>query len=519
MKNDNQKRSATDTMQNAMAMHQQGRRKNADRLYAEVLELEPRHARALRLRGILAREMDNLTASIELLQKAVAAAPEDPEPLCELALSQMIVGEFDLAENTFRQALVCNPDSLKALTNLGALLQYCGHDKQAIDLHRRALELDSDDIEVRCNLAKCLMEVGRADAAIVECDSAIALSDGHPMTLATKGVVFCDMGEFEKAKDSLSEAISKNPEDDMVWVNLGFAIAELGQPEAAVDALRRALEINPQNARAAADSSYLLTKMNRSNEAVALSDKFLQRHPGETPVLAAYAFALRNAGQDADSDSLLDFDKLIRSSDLKIPLSYDSLAVFNNELADIIENNSSLTENPFSKSTLGGAQTGELDLNSHQALSTLRHSINDAVADAMRDYRESGLTDHPIMTRATESWTLRLWGTVIYEHGYQASHIHPMSWLSGVYYVRLPSDMSRLGSQDGWIEFGAPPERLVGPYESEIHRLEPREGRLILFPAWFHHRTSPFSADGLRISIAFDVMPKAGIRYFQKFAN
>jgi hypothetical protein len=38
-------------------------------------------------------------------------------------------------------------------------------------------------------------------------------------------------------------------------------------------------------------------------------------------------------------------------------------------------------------------------------------------------------------------------------------------------------------------------------------RVRPTEGQLVLFPSYFYHRILPFDADGIRISVAFDVVP------------
>jgi hypothetical protein len=38
--------------------------------------------------------------------------------------------------------------------------------------------------------------------------------------------------------------------------------------------------------------------------------------------------------------------------------------------------------------------------------------------------------------------------------------------------------------------------------------VEPREGRLVIFPSYFYHRTRPFDCIGARISIAFDAVPR-----------
>jgi uncharacterized protein (TIGR02466 family) len=125
-----------------------------------------------------------------------------------------------------------------------------------------------------------------------------------------------------------------------------------------------------------------------------------------------------------------------------------------------------------------------------------------------RELADGGFAAHPAMAYAAPAWALRAWGTVLDSGGRQAPHIHPLGWLSGVYYAGLPAGMIEAGGQAGWIEFGAPPDRFAVAAPAATRAVEPRPGRLVLFPSYFHHRTLPFAAEGRRISIAFDVVPR-----------
>jgi uncharacterized protein (TIGR02466 family) len=196
-----------------------------------------------------------------------------------------------------------------------------------------------------------------------------------------------------------------------------------------------------------------------------------------------------------------------------VPGGFVSLADFNAQLAACIENDPSLNANPLGKSTRLGGQTGELDLDAHPALAALGALINTAVRDSAAFFRQSGLAAHPVMARAAERWTLRVWGTVLGPGGHQAPHMHPLGWLSGAYYVRVPADMQPMpGGSDpalsaGALEFGRPPARLLIKAPAEVRLVEPQAGRLALFPSAFYHRTIPFTSGAKRISIAFDAMP------------
>jgi uncharacterized protein (TIGR02466 family) len=114
---------------------------------------------------------------------------------------------------------------------------------------------------------------------------------------------------------------------------------------------------------------------------------------------------------------------------------------------------------------------------------------------------------HPGLGPAPAAWSLRAWGTVLSAGGRQLPHIHPTGWLSGVYYLEVPV-MRGEGRSPGWLELGAPPERFLVAVPPRLRAVEPRAGRLVTFPSYFHHRTLPFAGDGQRISIAFDVVPR-----------
>lgn len=495
-------------LRQAMALHRAGRVREADEHYTAVLRAEPAHPQALRLRGILNRDIGNLDLSLNLLRKAVDAAPLDPEPAAELGLSYLAAGYLHLAEAAFRQALARDPDSSKALANLGALLQYRGHVQESIDCHRRVLALDPDDLEVRCNLANTLVEAGRGDEALAECDDALTAAPGRPELLATKGAVLVGLGQYAAAVPLLEAALEAGL-DDMALINLGLALQQLGQTDAAMAALDTAVRVNPDNARATADLTTLLSAAGRSDAALRLSDDFLKRHPGERLVIASRAVALRDAGQADAARELIDLERLVRIREFPIPRGFTDGVDFNAQFAALLRADPSLLPSPLSKATRGGAQTGELDPDSSPVLGAFRDALNAELRAVITELQRDGFARHPVMAWATDRWTLRIWATVLGPGGHQLPHLHPLAWLSGVYYVAVPPGLG----DDGALEFGAPPPQVTVRIEPERRRVSARPGRLVLFPSWFWHRTLPFAQPGERISVAFDVMPLIGAHH------
>jgi Putative 2OG-Fe(II) oxygenase len=97
--------------------------------------------------------------------------------------------------------------------------------------------------------------------------------------------------------------------------------------------------------------------------------------------------------------------------------------------------------------------------------------------------------------RFSGSWSVRL-----SSQGFHANHIHPAGWISSALYIALPPPGK---GPEGWLEFGVPQCEL-GLGIEPTQRIEPKPGRLVLFPSTMWHGTVPFN-DGERLTIAFDV--------------
>ena len=87
--------------------------------------------------------------------------------------------------------------------------------------------------------------------------------------------------------------------------------------------------------------------------------------------------------------------------------------------------------------------------------------------------------------------------------GHHIGHIHPQGWLSSAFYVVVPDATQAGPAPAGWLSLGAPPADL-GLDVPALRQIEPKPGRLALFPSTRWHATLPF-ASGERLTMAFDV--------------
>ena len=181
-----------------------------------------------------------------------------------------------------------------------------------------------------------------------------------------------------------------------------------------------------------------------------------------------------------------------------LPISTDALEA----LAACLRRLHLTTHHPPEQSLRGGTQTqGNLFLRLEPELLTIKALILEAVRDYVAGL-PAFVEGHPLLgtprggLHFEGAWSVRLSG-----QGFHVVHTHPLGWISSAFYVALPEYMG--GDQAGWLQLGAPPPDLrlgLAPYQM----VEPKPGRLVLFPSTMWHGTLPFD-DGERLTIAFDM--------------
>ncbi|MEI8196750.1 MAG: tetratricopeptide repeat protein, partial [Phycisphaerae bacterium] len=109
----------TQMLQQGLAHHQAGSTAEAQRLYRQVLVVDPQCAEALHLYGILLDQGGQHAAAIDLLRRAVAADPKAARFCISLGAALTGQGRFDEAAAVLRQALGLSPRHPGIYNNLG----------------------------------------------------------------------------------------------------------------------------------------------------------------------------------------------------------------------------------------------------------------------------------------------------------------------------------------------------------------------------------------------------------------
>ncbi len=117
-------------------------------------------------------------------------------------------------------------------------------------------------------------------------------------------------------------------------------------------------------------------------------------------------------------------------------------------------------------------------------------------------------------------WSVQGWANINRRGDYHTLHNHPHSYLSGTYYVQVPTaqgdahDGTRSDLNPGAISFFDPrPQANTtaiagdGQIDPEF-RIQPEPGLMLLWPSFLHHMVHPNLSDDIRVSVSYNVLLK-----------
>ncbi len=460
-------------MVQAQELLQEGRSTEAWSSFERVLREVPHHSVALKLGAVAAFQSGNKSQAVDLMDRAIALFPEDSE----------------------------------AHFNLGVLHQSTGRLDAALACFGRAAELAPDFTDAHYNVATALHELGRAEEAVMAYRRTLETNSRYAPAFAGLAFTLRGLDQLDEALSTYEKAVALAPQDAQALSGYGITLQLLDRLSEAAEALNRAAELDPHYTDAATNLADVLVQQDKPATAVEVCDRFLASNPGDSGILASKAIALGECGNTDAVAALVDFDRFVWPEYQDKSEGFADLAAFNKALHEHMLRHPTLVDAPASHATRQGKHTGELLGDEAAPIKAFQAMVTNAVVR----YKERLGRDwsHPFVANALERWRLTAWSIVLQGGGgYQAPHIHPSAWLSGVYYARVPKVVDDPESgKAGWIEFGLPSEEFHWRHKPEIQAFRPEPGLLVLFPSYFFHRTIPYDGDDTRISIAFDVLP------------
>jgi len=399
----------------------------------------------------------------------------------------------------------------------------------AEQLYEHARELAPADGSVLIGLAAAQLAAAQGEQAEAALDAALLRSplwiEGHKQLAQLRSL----LGKPERALSSINRALEDMPDQPLLWqaiFDLLVKSEEFGELERAVTVARRTKAdprlLEAYDAIAAVELGHVeradnlfaslgkagkslavwqirhLLRTGRLEHAMPLVDRELSGP--RAPIVWPYAAIAWRITGDQRWSWLEAGGKLVAVFDLA-----DRLPAFD-RLAGLLRSIHMARGEYLDQSLRGGIQTdGPLFSRIEPEIRALRSEVVDAV-----EQYKAGLSaidpGHPLLghrrdrrVRFAGSWSVWLG-----QQGFHVSHVHPQGWISSALYVAVPTELDA-EKKEGWLQIGEPRQEL-GTGLGAVAHIEPRPGRLVLFPSWMWHGTIAFPA-GERMSVAFDVAP------------
>lgn len=205
----------------ALQHHQAGRRNDAEDLYRKILEINPHHADALHLLGVIAHQARRYDEAVELIGKAIAIHPKGASYYLNLGNALRAQGRLDEALQSYRQSISLAPHGFEVYVNLGNVLREKGALAEAVESYQHALALHPDSPEAHVSLGNALQEQGNSEGAERCYLEALKLNPLYAGAHYHLGNFLHDQGDMEGAMSRYQRALELDPNND----NTAFVIA------------------------------------------------------------------------------------------------------------------------------------------------------------------------------------------------------------------------------------------------------------------------------------------------------
>jgi predicted O-linked N-acetylglucosamine transferase (SPINDLY family) len=209
------------TLEETFSLAVQNQQKNnfnvAERLYNEVLNINPNHLDSIFLLGTLFAQTK----------------------------------KFDKAKQLLNKAITINSNFADVHNNLGNVLKELKEYKKAMACYEKAIQINPNLADAHYNFGIALKKLGEYQKAIKSYQKAIQIHPNYASAHYNLGIAFNGLGEFQKAISSYQKAIDIKPDHANAHYNLGNAFNDgLGEFQKAISSYQKAIDIKPDHADA-----------------------------------------------------------------------------------------------------------------------------------------------------------------------------------------------------------------------------------------------------------------------------
>lgn len=193
--------------------HQQGDSSKAERLIRKAIKFAPQYWAAHNNLGVVLTAMKKPSQARSVLAKLVKQKPDYADAHCNLGVVQLQLGEGQQGQHSLEQALQLKPQHADALNALGLLFQERFQLEPAITYFQRACQAAPKHVDALYNLGVCLAESDNHDLAIEAFSQVLTQQPQHAEALNKQGSALQKQGLLSAAGQAFEAALALDPDN------------------------------------------------------------------------------------------------------------------------------------------------------------------------------------------------------------------------------------------------------------------------------------------------------------------
>ncbi len=237
----------TELLDLAYRYHVSGELAQAERLYRQILEVDPKQALVYSNLGAVLQATGRSQEAWACWKEAVRLNPSFGNAHNNLGGYHKEQRQWAEAIACYRQALRFEPNNVDANYNLGVILQEEGQFADAIESFLRIIQVNPYHADAYNNLGSAFFKLGRHAEAIEYYGQTLRVDPNHAGALNNLGGALHAQGRIAEAIQCYRQALYLNPNYATAYNNLGTAFFEQGHYEDANQCFQNALELNPED--------------------------------------------------------------------------------------------------------------------------------------------------------------------------------------------------------------------------------------------------------------------------------
>jgi tetratricopeptide (TPR) repeat protein len=234
----------------AVGLQQQGRLREAEKIFARILKAIPDQFDALHLLGTIKAQTGHAGEAHRLITAALRINPGAPDAWANLGLVQHALKRDDDAVQSFHKALTLRPADADLHVQLGNVLLTLARLDDALAAFEKALALAPRQAEATLGRGIALGRLDRHREAIAAFDAALALAPNHPLVHYNRGLSLFNLGRYDEAIASYDRTLATTPDHVGALNNRGLALQALNRHGDAVASYDKAVDIQKDYADA-----------------------------------------------------------------------------------------------------------------------------------------------------------------------------------------------------------------------------------------------------------------------------